>query len=109
MSKTEPNANTNATDDAQSETYNRFGQHGTVIEDPDYLLSLADAGEQYGDDHPAYTPREVAEWLYMAVKGVPYGEVRERVDDDAPVIVLENRTEGTVSRYNAATGKEVTN
>ena len=98
-------------DDAQTETetFNAFGRHGRIVEDPDYLVWLEEADEKhqkYGTHRPAFTPREAGEWLYMAVKGIPYGEVRSRVNSEAPTIVLEKRGEYT-KRYNAATGEEM--
>jgi len=71
--------------------YNAFGKYGSIVEDPRYVVSLAEHPEErFGMASPkGVTVEEVAEWLYMAVKGVSYGDVRKRTQADQPVIVLE--------------------
>ncbi len=71
-------------------SYNTFGYPGTIVNNPPATVRLEGSDMEYGigGGAPSPNPREAAEWLYMWERGVAFGDVRDAVKKDDPILVI---------------------
>ncbi len=83
-------------------SYNAFGHPGAIVKNPPATVRLEGSDMEYGigGGAPSPNPREAAEWLYMWEREVKFGDVRDVVKKDDPVLVITS-TEG-VERIHAS-------
>lgn len=87
-------------------TFNDFRKSGRIVEDPHVVVWLDEHPDhKFGDHRGDITPREVAEVLYMRVRGSTYGAVSRHVEEDEPVIVAD--IGGDRRRYDAVSGERL--
>ena len=74
-------------------TYNDINRMGSVVNDPDYTVRLADSDSWLGGFYSAPSIQSLAEYLLHRIKGVTLGETTEYLEENGyPDIVVQHDT-----------------
>lgn len=78
-------------------TYNAIDRMGSIVNDPDYAVRLADSDSWLGGFYSGTGLRTMAEYLLHRIKGVTLSETTEYLEENGhPDIVFKRDKDGEV-------------